>query len=280
LTHNYLATLELDDRFVNEIHDLESFIKAIRNSKNVNKKKAAKYLSSTQKIKEGIESRQQDELSEFWIQTLMGLEVSISDMSLGTNDRDKQMADNLIWLREKYPSKKIICWGATSHFLYNSSLIEFEDKKIQLLFGGHYAKTTMMGEYIKQKYKDDVYTIGFIAHEGNFGVGRGINIDSPPTNSLEYLIGKESKDNYFLPLNELSLENYLSRPLAHQYMTTDITQVMDGVVFNRNMRKPIRDWEFLFYLVPENNMRPKKKEKFLEADRIRREEEKIKLKEY
>lgn len=108
----------------------------------------------------------------------------------------------------------------------------------------YYFNHSMMGDYLKKKYGDDVYTIGFIAHEGTFGYNRTVTIEAPSKNNLEYLIGKSENDNYFLPLKNISLETYLSRPLAHQNMTTDIAKVMDGVVFNRHMRRPVTDWEF------------------------------------
>ncbi len=195
-------------------------------------------------------------------------------MNLDTDNRDQQMAENLIWLKEKYPNKKIICWGATSHFLYNSSLIKMEDKKMQKIGDDYYANHRMMGDYIKEKYGDDVYTIGFIAHEGSFGFNRPITIDSPLKNSLEYLIGKAENANYFLPLKNISLEGYSSRPLGHQYMTTDIAKVMDGVVFNRYMRRPYTDWELLFYIFPENSMWKKKKERFIQYSKERKQRKK------
>ena len=135
----------------------------------------------------------------------------------------------------------------------------------------------MMGDILKKKYGDDLYTIGFIAHEGSFGFNRTVNIDPPSKNNLEYLIGQSAEDNYFLPLKNLSLEGYWSRPLAHQNMTNDIAKVMDGVVFNRHMKRPRTDWEFLLNtVVPENKMWAKKKERFIREYRLEKEQEKLK----
>ena len=198
----------------------------------------------------------------------------MSDVYLKTDHRDKQMAENLIWLKEKYPNKKIICWGATSHFLYNSSLVKMEDKRFQKAGDDYYLNHSMMGDYIKEKYGDEVYTIGFIAHEGTFGFNSTRTIDLPKENSLEYQIGQFENDNYFLPLKDLNLQGYISRPLGHQYMTNDITKVMDGVVFNRKMRKPYTDWEYLFYIVPENKMWANKKKRFIEYSKRRKAEQK------
>ena len=136
-----------------------------------------------------------------------------------------------------------------------------------------------MGDYIKEKYGDEVYTIGFIAHEGSYGFNKTISIESPSVNSLEYLIGQSPGDNYFLPLKNISFEGYLSRPLGHQNMTNDIAQVMDGVIFNRYMRKSRIDWELLLHIVPENRMWKSKKERFIreyKMDKETRENNKLK----
>lgn len=277
---SYLVTLENIPLYEKEIQQLQSYINAKRNLKKVKKKKVVQNIAFLQKLIGQIENQPKTDVSDLWLQSLKSLKVFLSDTNLGTDNRDQQMADNLIWLKEKYPNKKIICWGATSHFLYNSSAIKMQDKKMKKVADDYYFNHSMMGDYLKKKYGDDVYTIGFIAHEGTFGYNRTVTIEAPSKNNLEYLIGKSENDNYFLPLKNISLETYLSRPLAHQNMTTDIAKVMDGVVFNRHMRRPVTDWEFFLYIVPENKMSKKKKERFIREYRLRKEnEKKRKLKE-
>lgn len=267
----YLSSFTKASVYQREIDQLDDFIQKTRKRKRIKEIQAVENIAFLQKIIALIKKEQPNDLSHFWIQTLESLIVFISDTRLGTDNRDRQMADNLIWLKEKYPDKKIICWGATSHFLYNSSNIRLYDSKMQEAAGDYYQNHTMMGDYIKDKYGDQVYTIGFIAHEGSFGFNRHRIIEPPLKNSLEYLIGNTGGDNYFLPLKNIPLEGYLSRPLAHQYMTNDISQVMDGVVFNRYMRRPYVDWDFLLYVVPENNMRAKKAEKLKQGRDIRKQ---------
>lgn len=272
----FLATFEDASLYEKEIEQLQLFINKSRKGKKISKKKAVQNIAFLQKMIKEISNKQNTERSNLWVQSLKSMEVFISDTNLKTNHRDRQMADNLIWLKEKYPNKKIICWGATSHFLYNSSSIRLQDKKMQKAVGDYYQNTSMMGDYIKEKYGDEVYTIGFVAHEGSFGYNRNRTIDLPAKKSLEYLIGQSENDNYFLSFKNISLEGYLSRPLAHQNMTSDITKVMDGVVFNRYMSRPYTDWEFLFYIVPENSMWKKKKERFIRESKMRKEKEKNK----
>ena len=90
---------------------------------------------------------------------------------------------------------------------------------------------------------------------------------------MEYLIGEAKADNYFLPLKGLSLEGYVSRPLGNYYMTNDIAQVMDGVIFNRGMKPCFMDWDFFMYLVPENKYIPKKIDKLQRYQANRRSKE-------
>jgi len=266
----YLATFDETAPYEEEIQALQAVLFAVRNLKKINKKKAIQHIASLQRIIELIKNKQNNELAQFWIQTLKNFKIFISDIKLGTDNRDQQMAENLIWLKEKYPDKKIICWGATSHFLYNASLVKMKDKKVQKA-ADYYRNHSMMGDYLKKKYGEKVYTVGFIAYEGFYGVNRRMTIDAPLKNSLAYLIGQSANDNYFLSLDNISLEGYLSRPLGHQYMTNDIAKVMDGVVFNRYMSMPYTDWEFYFQIVPENKMWEKKKQRFIEASKMRKQ---------
>lgn len=83
--------------------------------------------------------------SKFWLQNLKSIQAFLSDASLKTAFRDRQMADNLTWIKEQHPNSKIICWGATSHFLYNSTEVRMKSPIIQLLGGNDYKKNTKMG---------------------------------------------------------------------------------------------------------------------------------------
>jgi len=271
---SYCSTFSNVATYQDEFLELQTFINSVRTLKRIKKKKAIESIAFLDKLIELIKGKPRDEMSDLWVQTLKGFKVFISDTKLKTNNRDQQMAENLIWLKEKYPDKKIICWGATSHFLYNSQLVEMKEEKLKKVADDYYKKYSMMGDYIKEKYGDKVYTIGFTAYKGIYGFTRAFKIDLPIENSLEFLIGKAPNDNYFLSLKDLSLEGYLSRPLAHQYMTNDISHVMDGVIFNRNMNMPYTDWDFFLYLVPENKMGTKKLNRIKDVQNNRRRNEK------
>ncbi|MEM9990749.1 MAG: erythromycin esterase family protein [Bacteroidota bacterium] len=220
--------------------------------KGLKKNRPNNDLAFIQTIISELSKIRSDSESDFWLQTLRSIHSYLSDISQKTDFRDKQMAENLIWLKEKYPNSKIICWGATSHFLYNSEQVEMNSLAIQILGGNYYKKQPMMGEYIKEKFQEKVFTIGFTAYQGEYGLFRRGKIKVPKQGTLEFLLGQSEYDNFLLPLNHLNLDGYKSRPLGNYYMKNDIDEVMDAVIFNRNMRSPKLDRNFFLQIYPEN----------------------------
>lgn len=193
-----------------------------------------------------------DSESDFWIQVLKNLKTYLTDIGFGTSGRDKQMAENLIWLKEKYPESKIICWGATSHFLYNSMVVRMKSPIVQLFGGNFYKKELMMGHYVKEIYGEKVYTVGFTAFEGYYGLDYIKKIKPAKKGTLEFLLSQSEHDNFLIPLEDGYFKNYISRPLGNMYMKNDIGAVMDAVIFNRKMTRPRNDLGFYLEIYPEN----------------------------
>ena len=244
---NLLQTQEW--KFIEEhLSDLLSYDK----SKKIEKEEVLKSIATIDKFIANLEKEKGQNDLDFWIQVLKSAKIAISDISLKTDKRDYQMAQNLIWLKNKYPDKKIICWGATSHFIYNTENVQMRSPIVRLLGGNYYKKNLMMGDYIKKKYKDKVFVIGFTAYEGVFGAYFRKKIKVPKEQSIEYLIGKSEYTNCLLPLRGESFESYLSRPLGNYYMKNDIAKIMDAVIFNRSMRRPRTDAEFFHKMYPQN----------------------------
>lgn len=70
--------------------------------------------------------------------------------------------------------------------------------------------------------------------------------------TLGFLLSQSQYDNFLLPLKDLNLDGYLSRPLGNSYMKNAINEVMDAVIFNRNMKRPSLDRIFFLKIHPEN----------------------------
>jgi erythromycin esterase len=167
-----------------------------------------------------------------------GLAAALSAAS--NNARDRQMAENLLWLAaEKYPGKKIIVWGATAHVMRNASTLE-EDG----LLGRSkpFAELVPMGHHVSEKLGDAVYTIGFLAYEGTWkwatNDALGATIPPAPAGSFEALLARTGVENAFLDLkgNQARLRKpRVARPCGYSEMMGDWTQVVDGFVFTKTM---------------------------------------------
>jgi erythromycin esterase len=215
--------------------------------------KKAQVIEDTILINQLLESINTSPLKDsFWSQSLISLKYYLSDSKLKMDCRDEKMAENLIWIKNKYPNKKIICWGATSHFMYNSEEIEMLKFPFSII-DNYYKKVPSMGNYIKDEYNEKVLTVGFVTYEGEFRNGtKKKEIKPVHENSLEKIIGKSKYNNCALPLNNLDVEGLYSRPLAHQYMTNNIKHIMDVVIFNRTMTYTWVDRKLYLKLHPNN----------------------------
>lgn len=266
LTGKYSATYFIDDLStylqkvkpnILETEEWKHFTQSIHlvtqyEFKQLKKHKAEQDLIFLLNLISELGQLEPDSASDFWMQTLKSTHSYLSDLSTKTDLRDKQMSENLIWIKEKHPNSKIICWGATSHFLYNSEKVRMKSPIIQILGGNYYKKQPMMGVYIKNKFQEKVYNIGFTAYQGEYGLFRRRKIKVPKEGTLEFLLGQSAYDNFLLPLKELNLEGYQSRPLGNFYMKNDIDEIVDAVIFNRNMMAPKLDRNFFLKIYPEN----------------------------
>lgn len=152
------------------------------------------------------------------------------------NERDAQMAENLIWLAEnRFPDRKIIVWAATFHILRQAGGIQ----------GGlDYGRTVVMGETVAKHFGDDVYSIGFAAYEGTAGTAvkqSSWRIDPAPKGSIEALLVDAGFDNAFFSLRDLDRKGaWLKKKntlgvLGYRPLRADWTRSIDGVVFTRKM---------------------------------------------
>ncbi len=153
------------------------------------------------------------------------------------NLRDSLMADNLVWLVNKYyPKQKIIVWAASYHLAKHKTA------------GYGNLKETLVGDYIRKELDDKTYTIAFTAYEGNTGWYNGNFLNTiarPKENSFEDLFNKTNKENIFLDLKTNSktesgkwlLAPRNMRPLGYVEQEKSWPTVFDAVIFNRTMKK-------------------------------------------
>jgi erythromycin esterase-like protein len=111
--------------------------------------------------------------------------------------RDSLMAGNLIWLADSvFPNKKIIVWMANLHAVHPDDSL-------------HYFPWKTTGSYLKNHYKDSLYTVVF----SSFGRlnSRGSLYKKMGNKSLEYLIHTTGMSYGYIKSGEVAPCSFLNR---------------------------------------------------------------------
>lgn len=182
----------------------------------------------------------------FWRQTLTGAGALVDFLhpllnGIQTpaimNSRDSVMAANLVWLAQRDPKRRIVVWGASSHWVRDRVDI-VGDPAPGMVPAGHRIHTALPGQ---------VYTIAFLAADGALGMARrGTAIprqELPPADSasLDGLWRDSGQSLGFIDLRTLRAdgawlaEPLTARPLGYSPMTTRWPRHVDGFVFTRTM---------------------------------------------
>jgi erythromycin esterase-like protein len=153
------------------------------------------------------------------------------------NRRDAMMGENLEWLARQGETRKIIVWGASSHFIRNRQGIE-GDPAPNMVPAGHVISSALPGK---------VYTIAFLAAGGEMGMARRGTavprqpIPDAPAGSLDALWRDSGQELAFLDLRDLAPggewldQAIVARPLGYADMRTRWPDHFDGFVFTRTM---------------------------------------------
>ncbi|WP_181452362.1 erythromycin esterase family protein [Flavobacterium aquaticum] len=154
------------------------------------------------------------------------------------NQRDLQMARNLIHFKERNPNAKIIVWLANFHGAINIKEVAFAASDSNI-----YKKLTLFGEHIKNKYSDKVYSIATTSSEGfskmpyNIESIKETKIISPET-SLEFELSKKNINFGFIDLNDFKQKNpkkantvFNSIMLGHVNQEGKWLNVFDGLLY-------------------------------------------------
>ncbi|WP_306641115.1 erythromycin esterase family protein [Sanyastnella coralliicola] len=181
--------------------------------------------------------------SALWTQVAENLKVYFSDVGLGTDNRDEMMADNLLHFLRYNSGKKVICWGATSHFIFNSETVRMKNPTHGLMGGNYYKRHQMMGDYVKDELGPKAITIGFSAIEGRYGFFRKKDLKPPKQGSLEADFASAESDHFLIDLDSSFTKGRLSRPLGNLYIKTDVSQIMDLLIIHRVLTPSTLDRE-------------------------------------
>lgn len=186
-----------------------------------------------------------DREAGFWIQMMESVE-SFSRQEWGPPDeggpiRDEQMGRNLVWLaNERYPGKKIIVWAATFHNARNVRRLDPGLNSPHLK--KRYATYVPMGEVAHRTLGGQMYSLGFTAARGksnNFG--QNMELWKPTAGSLEDLMERAGLENALVDFRDPPQggqwlrEPLISRPLGYAEMKGEWAEILDGMMFIREM---------------------------------------------
>ncbi len=179
------------------------------------------------------------------------------------NPRDKQMAENLIFLQEQYPNEKLIGWGASYHFA--NKLNDFEYTKITENYVTElhkqnesltkHSQTTLeeninsikelkyaitMGKLLKEHYGKDLYSIGFTSYSGNYYGADKVEfpILQPPKNSLESVLFEQNYESQLIDTKAYSQNDFYTSVLGYLPIYANWNNVFDGIYYIPKMYPP------------------------------------------
>src|SRR5690606_9562916 len=148
--------------------------------------------------------------------------------------RDSVMFESIVYLKNKYPSEKMILFGSSSHFIKSPKAI---NSKFMQNSGW-----TSLGKRLSNEFHDDYF---FIAYTGVSGNTRGFHgkkqkLKKLIPNSIENTVNE--KYNAVTEIMYLSVnrdksildEAVYSRFLGNTFFEIDITETVDGLFFIRN----------------------------------------------
>ncbi|MFC3972610.1 carboxypeptidase-like regulatory domain-containing protein [Maribacter confluentis] len=180
------------------------------------------------------------------------------------NPRDKQMAENLTFIKETYPNEKIIGWGASYHFANRLNEFEFTEEtenyikqnfelldsitdhshmelndEIEQVKSLRFAKP--MGQILKENYGDKLFSLAFTSYEGNYldiFHDNILPILNAPTNSIESKLIKQGAKEKLKFLENID-DKFYSSALGYIPLYANWNNVFDGIYFIEKMYPPI-----------------------------------------
>ena len=191
----------------------------------------------------------------YWSLILQNLQSSLQsaiydeqgNQAASMKTRDYQMAQNLLYIMDKYPDRKIICWGASYHFANDLSQLQVTQESKDYFRNANsdfqesdtnhlhmIAPSSPMGNYIKEKYGSQIFSIAFTAYEGDYQIfDEKKAIPVPPENSIESKLKNTGLAYAFVPLANQA--PFYSSPLGYLPLKHNWADAFDALFFTRKM---------------------------------------------
>ena len=148
----------------------------------------------------------------------------------GFEYRDEYMAENLKFIIDKYyPEEKIIVWAASGH-------IARETPKLENYI---LSQVKVMGCFIHEAYKNDIYSIGFLSQQGKtYWVGNRMEMELKPASegTLEHYFGELGHDYAFLDFKHHDGTPFIYDSLPGRFfspreISSTWNEIFDGVIY-------------------------------------------------
>lgn len=236
---------ELEEKSNSNLEADSSFYEAV--NKNVEYSGSLKKLSPSDttllfdKILEVNKALQKidykdDEYFSFWANMSDDL-LAMYRSNYNRIHREMQMANNVLYYKEKYPHEKMILWAATYHAAKDLTKVRIKTPR----------DFKSMGAFLKESLGSNYYVIGFVAKQGKSGSDGALGLMKrnikTRKNSIERYIDDCIKTEYaYVSLKSPVIQEVISKKglnlvnllQASTYKVETIQSVVDGLFYIEN----------------------------------------------
>lgn len=176
--------------------------------------------------------------NEFWIQEMKNLKQMVRNSitidpnkSVFSNIRDRQMAENLLWLSNiKFKNEKIIVWAASFHIA--KDIMEIEDYQ-KYVNNFENEDLVTMGDLFNKGFSGKSYYLGFTSYGGTYRFG---TLKKPTKRSVESILYSQGDNFGFITWkNTASFKPFFMNGTNHIPYKSDWTKNFDGIFYIREM---------------------------------------------
>lgn len=230
---------------VNHILNKDEYIQSVENLidnfTSLKKESVEFYTLIGNNLKKFSTILEQKQIDTYWIRIVESLVVlnnrALNDKGFNL-ERDKQMADNLIWLsNNKYYDEKIIVWAANAHVIKYEGVLNYT-KRIS------YPYHSMGARFVNIKNSPETYIIGFVSHNGvtnRLDANQKYDLAKPEKNGFENWINNNF-DYAFVDFKKYNNSDSIVEPfdmkigIFNKSLKYPWNKTFDGIFFIRNMR--------------------------------------------
>ena len=156
----------------------------------------------------------------------------------GINVRDRQMADNVTWYMNHFPERKVIIWTANFHGAKQINQINYGQEPDPNL----YDKFVLLGEYLNQRFPNEVYSLAFTSGGGNTGFfySDDVNVIEMDSTTIEYQLKQRDMDYGFCnfsPQSNYAEQEFNSILLGYDCKLGKWAKAFDGIFYMKENHK-------------------------------------------